>query len=152
MPHWKIPVHPRIALVVPVQTFATFALSNREAEAGTKSSRAECLYGTLFYLLCSFLSSTMPLSPYCCSVLCLSPMPVSLSQAHFYFRLAKGDFPDMEFQRIPVRETYMKGFTIGSKLTCTDFLHLFGHLEREKYQMSPHTFKNVFFSSAEESP
>lgn len=46
----------------------------------------------------------------------------------------------------------MKGFTVGSKLTCTDFLQMSGHLEKEKYQRSPHAFQNVSFPSAGRGP
>lgn len=46
----------------------------------------------------------------------------------------------------------MKGFTVGSKLTCTDFLQMSGHLEKEKYQRSPHASQNVSFPSAEKRP
>lgn len=46
----------------------------------------------------------------------------------------------------------MKGFTVRSKLTCIDFLQMSGHLEKEKYQRSPHAFQNVSFPSAERGP
>lgn len=49
-------------------------------------------------------------------------------------------------------EIYMKGFTVASKLTCTDFLQMLGHLEKEKYQRSPHASQNVCFPSAERGP
>jgi len=46
----------------------------------------------------------------------------------------------------------MKGFTVGSKLIYVDSLQVSDHLEREKYQRSPHAFQNVSFPSAEERP
>lgn len=42
-------------------------------------------------------------------------------------------------------ETYRKDFAVECKLTCTDSPQLSGHLEREKYQRSPHAFQNLFF-------
>lgn len=131
-------VHPHIALVVPFQTSAN--LCNGELEAGANISRAECLYKTPFILFVLFwdLQSLF----HCATV---------QSLLNSILRLHKADFR-LKVSEIPVMQIYMKGFTVGSKLTCTDFLQMSGHLEKEKYQRSPYAFQNVSFPSAEGGP
>lgn len=134
IPHWKMAVHAHIALVVSLQTFATFALSDRESEVGANMARVDCLCETLFIFSVLFWDLQS-----------LFHHPAAQSWIISILRLAKANTPDLKFQRIPVMEIYMKDFTAGSKLTCTDSLQLSSHLEMEKYQRSPRVFQNVTF-------
>lgn len=119
MPHWKTSVHPHVALVVPFQTSATFAISNGETEAGANTSGAECLWITPFVLSVLFYRDLQSLFHHAATESWLISV----------LGLAKEDTTGL---KIPMMETYMTGFTAGSKMTCTDSLQLSGEAEIPK--------------------
>lgn len=112
MPHWKISVHPHVALVV--QT-------SLELNAYGKHHLClwKCLWKTPFVLSVLFYRDLQSLFHHAATE----------SWLIYVLGLAKEVTTGL---KIPMMETYMTGFTAESKTTCTDSLQKSGEAEIPK--------------------